>query len=554
MKTNYIVFFLLSLLIIITFSIFFAPKERPPAPTSPKNGAAESTSTPPGPVSPEAAAEEAISRGTSALGKRGETLTVNTPLYIASIDTLGGRVTSWELKGFRASTAKGAGFVNVLHDTPGTPYMQPVIEGVDIPNPIPFAYEGSPDVNIESGTGEIVLKWQSPEGIEVKKTLSFRADGYLLEQKLEVANRTARALEGSVVVNWYANMAPIKKESEYNRQFLALIGTKVERKAKRPTEAVELNGTTSWFGFSDKYFMAAYLPEVGAPATITLAPANSGDLVGLRFSYPASVLPAGGSAVTASKMFMGPMELELLRAAGEGLEQAINYGWVGFLARPMLALLKGINGWVGNYGLSIIAITLLIRLLFLPLTIRSMESMKAMQQKLQALKPKIDAIKEKYKGDKARENQELMQLYTSHGINPLASLGGCLPLLIQIPVFIALYEVLLYSIELRHSSFLWVDNLAEPEHLFNIPGIGIPFRVLPLVMGISWYLSQKLTPSSTPGMEGPQAKIMEFMPVIFTILFWGLPSGLILYWTVSNILSVVQQLYVNHRMAKKGRA
>ncbi|MEM4409546.1 MAG: membrane protein insertase YidC, partial [Candidatus Caldarchaeum sp.] len=535
MRTNYIAFFLLSLLIIIISSVLFAPTEKPPAPTSPQNGAVKSPSPLSKQALPGAPAEDAISAGVSALGKRGETLTVSTPLYIASIDTMGGRVTSWELKGFRSSTAKDSGFVNVLHDTPGAPYMQPIVEGVEIPDPIPFSYDGSPDVNIESGTGEIVLTWQSPEGIAVKKTLSFRADSYLLEQKLEVENRGAQGLEGAVVVNWYANMAPIKKESEYNRQFLALIDSKVERKTKRPTEAVELKGTTSWFGFSDKYFVAAFLPEVGAPATIALAPANSGDLVGLRFSYPASLFPAGGSTVTMSKMFLGPMELELLRAAGEGLEQAINYGWVGFLARPMLTLLKGINGWFGNYGLSIIAITLIIRLLFLPLTLKSMESMKAMQEKLQALKPKIDEIKKKYKGDKARENQELMQLYTSHGINPLASLGGCLPLLIQIPVFIALYEVLLYSIELRHSSFLWVDNLAEPEHLFNIPGVGVPFRILPLVMGASWYLSQKLTPS-TPGMEGPQAKIMEFMPIIFTILFWGLPSGLILYWTVSNIL------------------
>ncbi len=180
--------------------------------------------------------------------------------------------------------------------------------------------------------------------------------------------------------------------------------------------------------------------------------------------------------------------------------------------------------------------------------------MKGMQKKMQALKPKIDEIKEKYKDDKAKQNQELMKLYTGHGINPLSSLGGCLPMLIQIPVFIALYDVLLYSIELRHSTFLWIDNLAEPEHLFDFPGIGVPFRILPLAMGVSWYASQKLTPASAPTVDNVQAKVMEFMPIIFTIVFWGLPSGLILYWTVSNILSIVQQLYVNHRMAKKGRA
>jgi len=169
---------------------------------------------------------------------------------------------------------------------------------------------------------------------------------------------------------------------------------------------------------------------------------------------------------------------------------------------------------------------------------------------MKEIQPKIKELKEKYKDDKQRQNQELMKLYSNQGVNPLSSLGGCLPLIIQIPVFIALYEVLLYSIELRHSSFLWINDLSSPEHLFDIPGVGVPFRILPLVMGGSWYLSQKLTPTA-PTADPMQAKIMEFMPIIFTVLFWGLPSGLILYWTVSNILSIFQQLYVNRDFERR---
>ena len=179
-----------------------------------------------------------------------------------------------------------------------------------------------------------------------------------------------------------------------------------------------------------------------------------------------------------------------------------------------------------------------------------MKSMKAMQQKMQEIKPKIDAMKEKYKDDKTKQNQELMKLYTSHGVNPLSSLGGCLPLLIQLPIFVALYDVLLYSIELRHSPFLWIHDLAEPEMLFDIPGIGIPFRTLPLLMGVSWYISQKLTPTAAPTSDSMelQMKMMQYMPIIFTVMFWGLPSGLILYWTVSNILSIAQQLFINRQV------
>jgi len=190
----------------------------------------------------------------------------------------------------------------------------------------------------------------------------------------------------------------------------------------------------------------------------------------------------------------------------------------------------------------------IMRLIFLPLTIKSMVSMKKVQVKMEKIKPKMDALKEKYKDDKAKQNSELMKLYTSNGVNPLSSLGGCLPMLIQLPVFIALYDVFLHSIDLRHSSFLWITDLSEPEHLFNLPGIGVPFRILPLVMGVSWFISQKMTPMTpTTGSENMQMqmKMMQFMPIIFTVMFWGLPSGLILYWTVSNILSIGQQVYVN---------
>jgi len=180
--------------------------------------------------------------------------------------------------------------------------------------------------------------------------------------------------------------------------------------------------------------------------------------------------------------------------------------------------------------------------------VKSMKSMKDVQNKMKKLKPEIDALKEKYKNDKSTQQAEMMKLYTSNNINPLSSLGGCLPLLIQFPVFIALYFALLYSIDLRHSSFLWINDLSQPEYLFDV--LGIPFRILPLLMGISWFFSQKLTPMTSPGSEAMemQMKLMQFMPIIFTVMFWGLPSGLILYWTVSNILSIGQQLYINRQV------
>jgi YidC/Oxa1 family membrane protein insertase len=185
-----------------------------------------------------------------------------------------------------------------------------------------------------------------------------------------------------------------------------------------------------------------------------------------------------------------------------------------------------------------------------------MVSMKKVQIKTEKIKPEMDALKEKYKDDKSKQNSELMALYSKHGINPLSQLGGCLPLLIQFPVFIAIYDILRHSIDLRHSPFLWIQDLSEPEMLFDIPYVGIPFRVLPLLMGAAWFISQKMTPMST-AMGGEnmklQMKLMQYMPIFFIYLFWSLPSGLVLYWTVSNVLSIVQQVYVNRKvLALKG--
>jgi len=175
---------------------------------------------------------------------------------------------------------------------------------------------------------------------------------------------------------------------------------------------------------------------------------------------------------------------------------------------------------------------------------------KDLEAELDELRSTLDALKEKYKNDRKRQNEETMKLYSSHGINPLSSLGGCLPMLAQVPVFIALYYGLLYSIELRHSSFLWIKDLSAPEILFNMPATSVPFRNPPLAMGVSWWFSTKLTPMTATGdTAAMQAKVMQFMPVVFTFVMWEFPSGLLLYWTASNLLSVAQQIYINRSVA-----
>ncbi|HEX3036526.1 MAG TPA: membrane protein insertase YidC [Thermodesulfobacteriota bacterium] len=547
MKLNYVLFLVLSFLIIFLYTTFFTPKtpKRVPQDSAPGDKVSEQ------PVS-EKKQERPINKADLSLTPKGKLITVKTPLYTGLIDTTGGRIFEWRLEKYRQSTEKNSPPVNLLEGSPPAFNVNLELEGIEIPNPIPFQFNGQSEIRIDQKEEQITLYWTSPEGVEVKKIITIDPSSYLIRQRFEITNTKQSPVKETLLIESF-DKAPKSNSSSFfapnssnqnNESFIAMVSNEVER-IQKPEETTTLSGTINWFGFADKYFMHTFLPQTGEETQIRLEQFNG--LIRSTFYYPSDTIPPGKTSVYESKLYLGPMDYGFLESVGYGLENAADYGWVGFIAKPLLWFLKALNEVFKNYGISIIVITVIIRLVFLPLTLKGMGSMKEMQVKMQELKPKMDALKEKYKDDKAKQNQELMKLYTSHGINPLTGLGGCLPLLIQFPIFIALYYVLQAAIELRHSSFLWIEDLSSPEHLFDIPGTGIPFRILPLAMGVSWYVSQKMTPTSTLGTDSAQMKIMEFMPIIFTVMFWGLPSGLILYWTVSNILSIVQQLYVNRR-------
>jgi YidC/Oxa1 family membrane protein insertase len=241
----------------------------------------------------------------------------------------------------------------------------------------------------------------------------------------------------------------------------------------------------------------------------------------------------GETAEYAYTMFAGPKVFSKLRGYGVGLEAAIEFGVFKFMAKPFLAVLNQFQGYLKNYGLAIILFTFIIKVIFYPLTKHSLTSMKEMQK----VAPQLKAIKERFKGDKERLNKETMGLYKKYKINPLS---GCLPMVMQIPVFIALYEVLYVAIELRHAPlFFWITDLSAKD----------PYYITPLLMGGSMFLQQKMSPSSP---DPTQAKMMMLMPVVFTFMFLSFPSGLVLYWLVNNILSVAQQYKINKTPSKTG--
>ena len=283
-----------------------------------------------------------------------------------------------------------------------------------------------------------------------------------------------------------------------------------------------------WAGFSDKYFLAAMSPKNTAELKKYYF---DHDIPSFRVGVVSSQhnIDPGQDAIFETLLFIGPKEIRNLEAQNVSLERAIDYGWFHFLAVPLVDVMLFLNDYTHNYGMAIIFLTILVKALFYPLANKSYRSMNAMKK----LQPNIEELRKLHGDDKTRLNQEMMKLYQENKVNPL---GGCLPIVIQIPVFFALYQVLYLSVEMRHAPFiLWIDDLSAMD----------PYYVLPVLMGISMYVQSKLNPAPADPI---QAKVMQFLPIVFTFMFLSFPSGLVLYWLVNNILSVAQQGYIMKQM------
>ncbi|MGH7428158.1 MAG: membrane protein insertase YidC, partial [Candidatus Methylomirabilaceae bacterium] len=289
----------------------------------------------------------------------------------------------------------------------------------------------------------------------------------------------------------------------------------------------------------DQYFAAALLPDGGPAVAIVRKDAGGQPLIAL--AAPAQTLRPGAEATERFTLYAGPKALDRLKASGPHLDSIVDLGWFDFLARPALELLQFLYRFTGNYGLAIILVTLLQKIVFHPLTIKSLRSMQAMQ----ALQPKIAAVQERYKNNPQRKQQEMMDLYKKHGVNPM---GGCLPMVLQIPIFIALYNALSNSVEMWRARFLWIKDLSQPDALFTIDVWGLkdyPFNLLSLLMGVTMFVQQKMAPATG---DPRQAKLMLYlMPTMFTFMFWTFPSGLVLYWLVNNILQIGQQYWLERQ-------
>ncbi|HBG46683.1 MAG TPA: protein translocase component YidC [Deltaproteobacteria bacterium] len=449
-----------------------------------------------------------------------ELTAVETPLFKAVFSSAGGSIRNFELKR-HTDGIDGGKAVNVtdLVATENSFKTQLDINGV-AENILFTPSKASISIE-EAGKGELTYIGRSSTGATIEKKYLFSGDTYAISTVLKASNPTASAisLRADTVLS---SKVSGTDETGYHQGPIVKTNDKLLRQDE---DEARLTGAAKpkWLGLENKYFLSALIPaDEGQLSWITEVPVAGQSRATLQF--PVTLAP-GASATLNYNSFIGPKEYDRLVKQKNGLEEAIEFGWFDWIAKPFLVVLNFFERYLGNYGIAIIILTVIVKVLFYPLTKKSLNSMREMQK----MQPQLAALKEKYKNDKDKMNKELMELYKRYKINPL---GGCLPMLLQIPVFIALYEVLYVAIELRHAPFyLWIHDLSAKD----------PYYITPLLMGATMFIQQKMTPST---VDPAQQKIMMFMPVIFTFMFLNFPSGLVLYWLVNNVLSIGQQYFI----------
>jgi YidC/Oxa1 family membrane protein insertase len=534
----------LSFLILVGYQYFFVTPV-PPQPTAAPQSQQQASE----PAKQQAPASNAVVAATSAqppiaLNPTAKDITVDTPLYTAVINEQGGGFKSFVLKQYRNQMEKNSGPMQlILSKGPGNlPVLFSVDNGTGTSLPLFKGDKNGITLAQEAESAQLIMTASLADGLTIVRTLTFRGDSYLINVEYKVRNATDKPVPISPALS--LDNEPFAHASE-SSQFLFsgpaayINGALVETKPKTLTEKpVILQGKVSWTGFVDNYFMTSVIPATANPLTVNLQ--GSEKQVRTLISEGIQTVGAHEVKTFSYTLYFGPKKLQILEAAGNELAKSVDFGWFDVLAKPMLWLLNFFYQYSGNYGVAIILLTVLIKLVFWPITQKGMKSMKNMQK----LQPKIAKLKERCKDDPAKMNQEMMALYKTYKVNPV---GGCLPMLIQIPFFFALYQVLLAAIELRHAPFmLWINDLSAPDRLwigFDIPYLhGIP--VLTLLMGASMFFQQKMSPTTA---DPAQARIMQFLPIVFTVMFINFASGLVLYWLINNLLSILQQYLINRQ-------
>jgi len=481
-------------------------------------------------------------------GKTAKTITVDTPLYQIKFSEKGAAITSFLLKDYREKAEKDSELKQLLAADNSMESVISEFTGKSIAGLEDAVYTTEPAIETVtvSETGqELMFYWESVNGVRVEKIYNFSANSYLIGLVVKIKNGSTSTIQDHLVLALQAAKPKEKRMYGFEGPSALIDNNLVEVEVKEIAEKNTHSGAMKWIAIQDRYFMSSIIAKNGDQASMKLA-LKSDEIISAQFVQPEKIIRPGTQHQYDYYLFFGPKSMRVLNKVGHDLNKAVDFGWFDFIAKPCLWLMNFLYDFIPNYGLAIIILTILIKIVLWPLGSKSYKSMSEMKK----IQPLMKEIREKYKDDKKKMNQEVMALYKTYKINPL---GGCLPMVVQIPVFFALYRMLYQAIELRHAPFFfWINDLSAPDRLLRF-GFSIPFMqppygipVLTLVMGASMLLQQKMSP---PMGDPTQAKMMMLMPIVFTVIFINFSSGLVLYWLVNNILSIAQQYYIQKKYA-----
>jgi YidC/Oxa1 family membrane protein insertase len=508
------------------------------------------SSAPDTPGTPEAGADFAGRSPAPALpSDTGRTVGVETPLYSAALREDGGVLRRFALKGYRTGIEASAPMVEIVGDqaAAGAPFGI-LLDGLATWNGPKWTLEGD-DLHLADGESGALTFTAEVDGVALRRELTFSASDYVITERLYLSSPQRRTVNtaftfgassldtdrkvsvfSSLRHTLFGGTPPEPEESQYNPTRIAWLegsGFDEESSTSDLAEGTPILKKVSWMGVMNNYFLGAVGmddPDAGGKGRLI------GGVYHVLIGRTGIVLPPGGEVLLRGAYYIGPKESGRLAAAPDNMSKALDYGFFSVIARPLVRLLIFLHGYTNNYGAAVILMTVIIKLIFWPLSQKSYKSMNQMKK----LQPMMLKIREKHKDDKEAMNRETMQLYKTYKVSPA---GGCLPLVVQIPVFFGLYQALLNAIELRHSPFIatlpftdkpWIADLASPD----------PWLITPLIMGATMFLQQRMSP---PAADPAQAKIMMLMPPVFTVLFLNFPAGLVVYWLVNNVISIGQQ-------------
>jgi len=550
----------LSMVILLVYQVFFTPEPKKQEIQNPVNQEENIKISAPKPITPPGMNIQKIAAATSdnyiPTDRTEDNIIVHTNMLTAVMTKYGARLKSIKLNNYK-ERIKPPAIINLKNKffssknkklaqedlTESKEILYPEKNPFDMPLRASFITQDGtiyPDsnwsVSSDASNHNINFTQNNPEKLTIQKVLQFNDDDYRINFTLKFKNDTSQTQSGSGFVEWAAPLPAGKSGGLFGSaaisdvpRFSYFINNEIEKKNLSDIEEeIIIEGKVAWTAVEEKYFTSALVPLSENPAQVRASKKNE-DTVTYKLLYPFISLNPGEEKTYSFFLYIGPKDIDILSSQNALLEKTIDFGWFDIIAKPLLLSLKFFYKYIGNYGLAIILITIIIKILFWPLANKSFKSMKGMQN----IQPEIAKLKEQYKDNKEEFAKQQMALYKQYNVNPL---GGCLPMLLQIPVFISLYRVLADSIELRHADFItfWINDLSAKD----------PTYIAPLLMGASMFLQQKMTPSAA---DPTQAKMMMFMPLIFTVMFLSFPSGLVIYWLLNNVLSIAQQLYINKK-------